>query len=133
MKGPHKMLKSIVIAFYLGIFSLTPCVAREFTPCQISDVATRATISSDEIITVRAQVQPTVHHGPVLYDPTCESKSIVLVDVSDGPEVTATLRKISAEAMYDRPYVAFVTGRLTRLGNAERFDTTEIRMVEGKP
>jgi hypothetical protein len=56
-----------------------------------------------------------------------------LVDVSDGPEVTATLRKISAEAMYDRPYVAFVTGRLTRLGNAERFDTTEIRMVEGKP
>lgn len=127
------MLKSIVAASYLGIFFLTPCIAREFTPCQISDASTRATISSDEVITVRAQVQPTAHHGPALYDPACESGSIVLVDVSGGPEVTTTLKKISVEAMYDRPYVAFATGRLARLGNGDRLDTTEIRMVKGNP
>jgi hypothetical protein len=98
-----------------------------------AEVDKAATVAQEVQRKSSALLLKTVHHGPVLYDSACESKSIVLVDVSGGPEVTATLSKISAEAMYDRPYVAFVTGRLARLGNAERLDTTEIQMVEGRP
>lgn len=91
------MSKFTVAGALCGIFLSTYCTAREFTPCQIADSSIRATISSDEVITIRGKVSPTMHSGVFLHDYACDAHSIKLVSLSNDKSVSVAVDAIITE------------------------------------
>jgi len=127
------MSKFTVAAALCVTFLSTYCTAREFTPCQIADSSIRATISSDEVITVRGSVSPTMHSGVFLHDHACDAHSIELVSLSNDKSVSVAVDAIITEEMYGRSHVALATGRLRRVGTSETLETTSVAMEQAKP
>jgi hypothetical protein len=125
--------KFTVAGALCGIFLSTYCTAREFTPCQIADSGIRATISSDEVITIRGKVAPTMHSGVFLHDDACDAHSIKLVSLSNDKSVSVAVDAIITEEMYGHSRVALATGRLRSVGTSETLETTSVTMEQARP
>lgn len=118
----------------LAAFSLSmPCIAREFTPCQIADPNTRASITDDEVITIRARISPSMHSGLFLRDEACEDKIIHMINTLGGKDVDTVADAAMRAEMYDHPTVTLATGLLYRVGTMEEFDAISLTVAAGTP
>jgi hypothetical protein len=117
----------------IAAFSLSmPCIAREFTPCQIADPDIRASIPDDEVITIRARIFPTMHSGLALHDDACEDQSIHMISTSGSKDVDAVADAMIRAEMYDHPTVGLATGRLYRVGRMEELDAMSLTIAPGQ-